>query len=174
MIKERTVGILKWSLEMEISFAKNPTLPRYVCKVMTVQHLKEECDWARMFGAEGHHMASERQVRRAWCVRHLHHCSRCGFSLEMRILRYSPFCCRSRVGAPSEHRNFQHSQPSQNIHIFTTNAKSRNGSHNVQPNAVCAMDAAFSYQVAFPRRPANERQRSGDDADCRVAESCAT
>ena len=39
----------------------------------------QKCDWNKLSGAESQkHKVNERQVKRAWCVRLLRHCSGCG------------------------------------------------------------------------------------------------
>ena len=56
------------------------------------------------------HKVSDTPVKRAWCVRLLYHCSGCGSSLEVRSLRHSPECWRSRVVLSQKTTKFQQTQ----------------------------------------------------------------
>ena len=103
------------------------------------------------------HKVTERHVKRAWCVRHEHHCSGCGSSLEMRIPSYSPGCWGSPRGALSEP---QRTPAVTATPEYVTVVRSWNAWHNVQPNASCSIGvSSWNTKVAFSQRFANGRQR---------------
>ena len=59
------------------------------------------CKDVRCGGTE--HKVSERQVRRAWCVRHVHHCSGCGSPFGDAHSTLQPNLLEILCGPPSEH-----------------------------------------------------------------------